>query len=94
MPDDATLSTHVTIRVPSDVVETYDRLAKILERPRSWVMVRALRAYLENEGAEIFEDAEALAELDAGEETIPVEDVIAEMREIIEAAERKRAGNS
>ena len=88
MPDDATLSTHVTIRVPSDVVETYDRLAKILERPRGWVMVRALRAYLENEGAEIFEDAEALA--DEGE-SISAEEMIAEMREVVEAGKRRRA---
>ena len=53
-------------------------------------MVRALRNYLEEEGAEVFEDAAALAELDRGE-TVPAEDVIAEMREIIGAAERKRA---
>lgn len=91
MPDDAMASAHVTVRVPSDVLEAYDRLAKILERPRSWVLLRALRAYLEAEGAEVFEDAAALAELDNGAETVPIEDVIAEMREIIEAGERKRA---
>jgi len=91
MPDDVPLSAHVTLRVPSDVVEAFDRLAKILDRPRSWVMVRALRAYLEAEGAEVFEDTEALAELDSGGETAPIEDVIAEMREIIAAGERKRA---
>lgn len=91
MPDDVPLPTHVTLRVPTDVVEAFDRLAKILERPRSWAMIRALRAYLEEEGAEIFEDAETLAELDAGAETVPIEDVIAEMRQIIEAGERKRA---
>jgi histone H3/H4 len=53
-------------------------------------MVRALRRYLEEEAAEIFEDAEALAELDHGE-TVPAEDVVAEMRQIIKTAERKRA---
>jgi predicted transcriptional regulator len=90
MPDDGVLTTHVTLRVPGDVVEAFDRLAKVLDRPRSWVMVRALRNYLEEEGAEVFEDAAALAELDRGE-TIAAEDVIAEMREIIDAAERKRA---
>jgi len=90
MPDDGVLTTHVTLRVPADVVEAFDRLAKVLDRPRSWVMVRALRNYLEEEGAEVFEDAAALAELDRGE-TIAAEDVIAEMRDIIGAAERKRA---
>jgi predicted transcriptional regulator len=88
MPDDAPLSTHVTLRVPGDVVEAFDRLAKILDRPRSWVMVRALRGYLEDEGAEIFEDAEALA--DDGE-TVSAEEMIAEMREIIEGGDRKPA---
>jgi predicted transcriptional regulator len=90
MPDEGTLTTHVTLRIPADIVEAFDRLAKVLDRPRSWVMVRALRNYLEEEGAEVFEDAEALAELDRGE-TIPAEEVVAEMREIISAAERKRA---
>ena len=90
MPDDGALTSHVTLRIPTDVVEAFDKLAKILDRPRSWVMVRALRAYLDDEAAEIFEDAEALAELDRGE-TVPAEDVIAEMRGIIKAAERKRA---
>jgi len=94
MPDDGVVPTHVTLRVPHDVVEAFDRLAKILERPRSWVLLRALRAYLEAEGAEVFEDTEALAELDDGAETIPIEDVLAEMRGIIEAGERKRAKGS
>ena len=90
MADDGALTTHVTLRVPADVVEAFDGLARILDRPRSWVMVRALRRYLEEEAAEIFEDAEALAELDRGE-TVPAEDVVAEMRQIIKTAERKRA---
>ncbi len=90
MADDGALTAHVTLRVPTDVVEAFDRLAKVLDRPRSWVMVRALRNYLEEEGAEVLEDVEALAELDRGE-TVPAEDVIAEMREIIGAAERKRS---
>jgi predicted transcriptional regulator len=90
MPDDVPLSTHVTLRVPGDVVEAFDRLAKILDRPRSWVMIRAFRAYLEAEGADLSEDAYALAELDAGGETVPGEEVVADIRQIIEASERRR----
>ncbi|HZU88371.1 MAG TPA: ribbon-helix-helix domain-containing protein, partial [Stellaceae bacterium] len=69
MPDDQVASSHVSLRVPNDLVEAYDKLAAALERPRSWVMLRALRQYLEDdgEGAEIFEDLESLAELDRGE---------------------------
>ena len=67
LPNDNAGSTHVSLRVPSDLIQAFDKLAVILERPRSWVMVRALRQYLEDEGAEIAEDVESLAELDRGE---------------------------
>jgi predicted transcriptional regulator len=69
LPDDQAASSHVSLRVPNDLIAAYDKLAAALERPRSWVMLRALRQYLEDEGegAEIFEDLESLAELDRGE---------------------------
>ena len=85
MPDDASPSTHITLRLPTEIAERYSRLAATLERPRSWVMLRALRQYLEAEGAEIAEDAESLAQLDRGE-SAPFETVVAETREIIERA--------
>lgn len=91
MPDDVPQSAHVTLRVPGDIVEAFDRLAKILDRPRSWVMIRAFRAYLEAEGADLFEDADALAELDAGGETVSGEEVVADIRQIVEMGERRRA---
>jgi predicted transcriptional regulator len=82
---------HVSLRVPSDLIEAFDQLAVALDRPRSWVMVRALRQYLdEGEGAEIAEDAESLAELDRGE-AVPFEDSLRRVREIIAKAEAKRA---
>ena len=67
MPNDNAGSTHISLRVPSDLIQAFDKLAVILERPRSWVMVRALGQYLEDEGAELAEDVESLAELDRGE---------------------------
>ena len=68
MPDDQPLTSHVSLRIPNDLIEAFDRIATALERPRSWVMVRALRQYLdEGEGREIEEDTESLAELDRGE---------------------------
>jgi predicted transcriptional regulator len=82
---------HVSLRVPSDLIEAFDKLAAALDRPRSWVMVRALRQYLnEGEGAEIVEDRESLAELDRGE-TVPFEDSLRRVREIIARAEAERA---
>lgn len=90
MPNDNAGSTHVSLRVPNDLIQAFDKLAAILERPRSWVMVRALRRYLEDEGAEIAEDIESLAELDRGE-IVSATDMRQRVEEIIATAEKERA---
>jgi predicted transcriptional regulator len=79
----------VSIRVPADVVEKLDKVAAILERPRSWVILRAIRQYLADEGQEVLDVQEGIEELERGE-GIPIEDVLAEMDEIIAKAEAKR----
>ena len=90
MPDDQPMTSHVSLRVPNDLVEAFDRIATALERPRSWVMLRALRQYLnEGEGREIEEDTESLAELDRGE-SVPFEEVLDRLREIATRAEAAR----
>jgi predicted transcriptional regulator len=76
-------SSHVSLRVPDDPIEAFDRLAATLDRPRSWVMVRALRQYLENEGAE---DAASLAGLDRGE-MVSAEDVRRRVEKVIARAD-------
>jgi predicted transcriptional regulator len=88
MPE-GTSSMPVSLRVPSDLIETLDKIAAALERPRSWVMLRALRQYIADEGQEVLDVQEGIAELDRGE-GIPIEDVLAEMDEIIAKAEAKR----
>jgi predicted transcriptional regulator len=88
MPE-GTSSMPVSLRVPSDLIETLDKIAAVLERPRSWVMLRALRQYIAVEGQEVLDVREGIAELDRGE-GIPIEDVLAEMDEIIAKAEAKR----
>jgi predicted transcriptional regulator len=88
MPE-GTSSMPVSLRVPSDLIETLDKIAAALERPRSWVMLRALRQYVADEGQEVLDVQEGIAELDRGE-GIPIEDVLAEMDEIIARAEAKR----
>ena len=90
MPDDKAGSTHVSLRVPSDIIQAFDKLAAMLDRPRSWVMLRALRQYLEDEGAELTEDAESLAEFDQGE-IVSAEDVRRRVGKIIASAEKVRA---
>ena len=90
MPNDSGGSTHVSLRVPNDLIEAFDRLAVALDRPRSWVIVRALRQYLDEEGAEIAEDTESLAELDRGE-IVSAEDLRERVEERIASAEKARA---
>ena len=51
-------------------------------------MLRALRQYVADEGQEVLDVQEGLAELERGE-GIPIEDVLAEMDEIIAKAEAK-----
>ena len=88
MPE-GTASMPVSLRVPADLIETLDKIAAALDRPRSWVMLRALRQYIVDEGQEVLDVQEGIAELDRGE-GIPIEDVLAEMDEIIAKAEAKR----
>jgi len=91
MPE-GTSSMPVSLRVPADLIETLDKIAAALERPRSWVMLRALRQYIADEGQEVLDVQEGIAELDRGE-GIPIEDVLAEMDEIIAKAEAKRSAD-
>jgi predicted transcriptional regulator len=91
LPDDHRVLSHVSLRVPSELIEAFDKLAAALDRPRSWVMVRALRQYLdEGEGAEIAEDAESIAELDRGE-TVSSEELRRRLEEVIGRAEKEHA---
>ena len=89
MPE-GTKAIPVSIRVPADVVETLDKVAAALELPRSSVMLRAIRQYLADEGREVLDVQEGIAELDRGE-FFDFDEVLAEMDEIIARAEDKRA---
>ena len=78
MPEE-TNALPISIPIPSDVVETLDKIAAALGRPRSWVILRAIRQYLADEGQEVLDVQEG------------IEEVLAEMDEIIARAEEKRA---
>jgi predicted transcriptional regulator len=86
---EGTSSMPVSLRVPADLIETLDKIAAALERPRSWVMLRALRQYIADEGQEVLDVQEGIAELDRGE-GIPFEEAMAQWEEIIAKAEAKR----
>jgi predicted transcriptional regulator len=57
----------VSLRAPAATIDAFDRIAKALERDRSWVMLQAFSLYLKGEGGHILQEAEGIAELDRGE---------------------------
>ena len=65
------LSDPITLRIPEDVLADIETIAQATERSRSWVIVRALRTYLQQEGAEILAYRQGLEEVAAGQ----VEDI-------------------
>jgi predicted transcriptional regulator len=90
MPDDARPGP-VSVRVPPELLEKLDKIAATLERSRSWVLLHAFQEYLKGEGDEILGIHEGL-EASARGETYDSEEVMAEMRAIVAAAEAKRSG--
>ena len=88
MPDDGG-STPISVRVPMDLLEKLDKIAAAIDRPRSWVCLRAFRQYLADEGAEILDVQEGIAQLDHGE-SAPFDEVVGELMEGITKAEAKR----
>lgn len=76
------LSDPLTMRLPVDLLKDIETIAGACNRSRSWVIVRALKAYLMAEGGEVLDNVKARAQLMAGE-GIDGDDLIAEIDEII-----------
>ena len=91
MPDaHRSTSAPVSLRLPAEVTEKLDKVAAFYERPRSWVMLRALRQYLAEEGQEALDIQEGIAEFDRGE-GIPLDDILAAIDAKLAELEVKRA---
>jgi predicted transcriptional regulator len=80
----------ISVRLPAELVERLDKVAALMERPRSWVILDAVREYLADEGQEVLDIQAGIEELDRGE-GIPADEVLAELREMIAAAKAKDA---
>lgn len=78
----------ISLRVPNDLLQKLDEIASAMDRPRSWVCLRALRQYVADEGAEILDVKEGIAQLDRGE-SVPLDDVIGELEVVVAKAEAK-----
>ncbi|WP_438749471.1 CopG family ribbon-helix-helix protein [Pararhizobium sp. O133] len=77
------LSDPITLRLPVDLLQEIEAIAAASDRTRSWVMVRAMRYYLLNEGAEILEIAQGLQDVRDGK----VYDLDVVLRELDRLAE-------
>jgi predicted transcriptional regulator len=82
-----TLSDPITLRIPADVLVDVEAIARATERSRSWVIVRALKAYLQQEGADILAYQQGLAEVAAGD----VEDLDVVLKDLKRIASNKVA---
>jgi predicted transcriptional regulator len=79
---DQDLSDPVTHRLPKDILEKLEAIAKASDRSRSWYVVRALRFYFAGEGADILNAIEGRAEIERGEKH-DMDDVLREIDAIV-----------
>ena len=87
--DEPAAKVQISLRIPAEMVEAFDTIAKGMERDRSWVMLRALKQYLDAEGADVLRELEGLASAERGE-LVDFDDVMAEAAEIIRQAEQRQ----
>ena len=78
MPDSAVFS----VRVPIDLKERIDAVAKAMDRPRSWVVHQALEQFMADQAWQVAAIEEGIEAADRGD-LIPHEQVMAELRERI-----------
>jgi predicted transcriptional regulator len=76
--------TQVSISVPNELLVDFDLIAVALECDRSWIILRALKAFLEGDDSVILNESEDLAQLDRGE-SYDLDDVLAQAEAIIVA---------
>jgi predicted transcriptional regulator len=75
-------SESVTLRVPSDVVASIEAIAEATARSRSYIIVRALKTYLINEGADVLAAVRGRDQIGAGEYE-DIDDLIADVDKIV-----------
>ncbi|SCX01628.1 CopG family ribbon-helix-helix protein [Agrobacterium rosae] len=75
------LSNPITLRIPQEVLADIEAIAETTERSRSWIIVRALKTYLLNEGADILAVRQGRQEIDDGDHE-NVDDVIADLKRV------------
>ena len=75
-------SESVTLRVPSEIVKSIETIAEATDRSRSYIIVRALKTYLLNEGADVLSAIGGRDQIAAGEYE-DIDDLIADVDKIV-----------
>ena len=78
MENQRIFSDPITLRLPNDVLDAIETVARISGRSRSWVMVRAMKAYLAAEGQDIL-DLDAARQAAAQEGAAELDTVLADL---------------
>lgn len=72
------LSDPIALRIPEDMLKDIEAIARTAERSRSWVIVRALKYYLMQEGNDILQILKGEEQILNGE-VIDADDLFAEL---------------
>jgi predicted transcriptional regulator len=72
------LSDPIALRIPEDMLKDIETIAKASDRSRSWVIVRALKYYLMEEGNDVLQTLEAQEEVRQGN-VMDMDDFLAEL---------------
>ncbi len=81
----------ISFRAPAATIDALDKIARALERDRTWVILRAFAFYLKGEGGHILQEAEGIAELDRGE-SVDFDQAMEGIDKIIADAEARAGG--
>lgn len=83
------MSKTTTVRLEDELVDKLDRLAAAMDRPRAWVIERALSRYVEEEAWQVAAVQEALDEYRSGRAKLRSH---TEVMQRLEERVRNRAG--
>jgi len=76
-----------SIRLPDELLDRLDQVARSLDRPRNWVILQAIAGYVNEEEDYVRDIEQALVDLDAGTAGLTAhEEVMAELEQMIEDA--------
>jgi len=72
------MSQTVSVRLPEEVLESLDKLAKITDRSKAWLMGHAIEQYVEHESWQVKAIESTLAKVQQGDAQFTSHDAVSE----------------